>query len=87
MTFKITLTRLEEIVEGTTACVGTFKGERYFGKNGETIITGTLASGGRVRFQMTDFDAPQFQGRRDSSDEWCGWRSNSGKPAVCLLPQ
>jgi eukaryotic-like serine/threonine-protein kinase len=87
VTFKITLTRLEEIVEGTTGCVGTFKGERYFGQNGETIVTGTLASGARIRFQMTGLDAPQFQGRRDSAEEWCGWRSNSGKPAVCLLPQ
>jgi hypothetical protein len=87
VTFKITLTGGKESVEGTTGCVGTFKGERYFGKNGETIVIGTLSSGANVRFQMGGLDAPQFQGRRDAGEEWCGWRSNAGKPQVCLLPQ
>ena len=85
MTLSVKLSGLREIVNGNGTCdIGNFVGERYFGANGETTVSGRLSNGTDFRFRMTQIDAIQFQGKQ-GSNPWCGWRDNSSQPATCLL--
>jgi eukaryotic-like serine/threonine-protein kinase len=94
MTLSVTLRNLREIVNGNGTCsIGNFVGERYFGANGETTVSGRLSDGTDFRFRMNQIDATQFQGKSQEKlqdgpgppQPWCGWRDNSSPPATCLL--
>lgn len=45
----------------------------------------TSRSGGLFKAYLTGFDARQFRGNFDGRVAFCGWRSNTARPATCLF--
>ncbi len=55
--------------------------------NGLPMLNGkwsTARSGGLFKAYLSGFDARQFSGNFDSKLAFCGWRSNTSRPATCL---
>lgn len=83
----MTLQRHDNIVTGNY-CNGIVNGTLSY-DNEETVLTGNWDTGGSigtVKFFLDGFNALQFRGNYNDSNEWCGWRNGQSAPAPCKKP-
>jgi hypothetical protein len=83
----LTLNRHDNVISGNY-CFGTLQGSITY--EGEfTVASGQWDTGeviGDFKFFLDGFNALQFSGNYDDTNEWCGWRSGQSAPVPCLKP-
>lgn len=84
----MTLVRQDNQVTGSY-CIGTITGT-YGYENGQAVVTGTYSNiasvTGPLKFFLFGYNGLQFNGNYNGTNEWCGWRESSSKPAICKKP-
>jgi hypothetical protein len=82
------LERIDAQVRGTY-CYGSLVGVvTYSGDAIRTDLNGTWntndGDSGVVHFVLQGYDARQFAGSWNGTEEWCGWREGTAKPDPCF---